>query len=164
MGTEFLLFQGRIAGLLGNAFPAPESCHHVPWECCLSSWPGGQWSSVWRGGAGTAEGTRRCGQETCLSTCTAERLRQAPVLKPAAGEESGRCPENRYRTSNPGSKVTETKPIIYTASRTQGGRGGKDRKMGCWGGVLQKDICWSDMAIVFMSPAKLRFPAQDWAH
>lgn len=74
-----------------------------------------------------------------LHSRKAKRLRQAPVLKPAAGKEPGRCLEDGCKTISPGQAVTATelcdsKSIIYTTSKAQGMPGKRGWEEGESGG------------------------------
>lgn len=57
-GTEFLLSQGETSPLLAgcDAVTAPETCVRIPWEGCLTSWPGSEWGSVQGMELGRADG------------------------------------------------------------------------------------------------------------
>lgn len=64
--TDFLLFQGRIASLLGNAFSDPWGL--PPHSLGVSPQLLARWSMVLCVELGIAEGTWRCGQVACPST------------------------------------------------------------------------------------------------
>lgn len=85
------------------------------------------------------------GMSINLHSRGAKRPRQAPVLKPAAGEEAGRYLEDGYRTSSPGPTVTRL--YDYTTSMAQGmpGKRGREewKSRAGWGGVLHKGLYWA---------------------
>ena len=59
MGTEFLLFQRRIAHLLASCRHTSKELVGIPWEGRLTSWPGSEWGSMRWVELGPAD---RCGR------------------------------------------------------------------------------------------------------